>query len=136
MIPNYLKPNRVSDFVVNVYVTVLIRLWENSNAKPWYRRDFFNFQIFIVFVSSKIDFSINLNKCFWAVINTSKVMLCQNFDATWNRFLAWRCNVVISGILFDIFLYPHNLLLPKSEGILSSMDMKNSFFKWEIHGVI
>ena len=60
----------------------------------------------------------------------------SKFRCNMKQIFSVTFNVVISGILFDIFLYPHNLSLPKSEGILSSMDMKNSFFKWENHGVI
>ena len=58
----------------------------NSERIETKKHDFgeiiFDFQIFETFRNLDIDFSTNLNKCFWTVVNISEAILlsCQTFD--------------------------------------------------------
>ena len=39
-------------------------------------------------------------------------------------------------ILFDMYLQLHKVLLSNSEGILSYIGLKKSYFSWQKHGII
>ena len=45
-------------------------------------------------------------------------------------------NAVTPRILFDMYLWPHEILLSKSEEILSYSGLKESYFTWQKHDII
>ena len=73
----------------------------------------FLFQIFENFASLEIGFSINLNKGFCLMINFFGVTL-----------------------LFYFSVSLHKVLLSNTEGILSYMGIKKSYYTWQKHGMI
>ena len=47
-----------------------------------------------------------------------------------------RLHSIRPEILFDMYLQLHKVLLSNSEGILSYIGLKKSYFSWQKHGII
>ena len=63
MIYNYLKPKRISDFVIS-YSWNRYKLEERETKKELFRENFFHFKMLETFRKLEIDFSITFNKFF------------------------------------------------------------------------
>ena len=75
-----------------------------------------------------MDFGISLKNAFdrLSILLENTIFFAKNLTLYKKGFEACRYNAVIPGILFDIYLRLHKVLLPKSEEILSYKDLKKS----------
>ena len=71
MIFEWFKTKACFRFYHQLFMTQL-RIRGNSRTKTWFRNRFFHLLIFETYGNLEIDFSINLNKHFRAVMNTLK----------------------------------------------------------------